>query len=255
MLVAEDNRVNQQVIERLLERAGHTVVMAADGGQALALLEGRNVDLVLMDVQMPEVDGFTATAEIRRRERERGGAACLPIVALTAHAMKGDREKCLAAGMDDYLAKPVTSEALAEVLGRVFGGGGLVHEGSAADVGASKTPLDLARFQAYVGGDHALLRDLLTIFVEDVGGHLDAVRAAMDPFDAPGLARAAHTIKGSLRAIAATRAASLAERLERAGRGRDAALATIVMRRFEREIERLLVFITGLKPALEPSPA
>ena len=120
VLVAEDNRVNQEVIRRLLQKAGHTVVLAPNGRAALDALEGQAVDLVLMDVQMPEMDGFTATAAIREREAASGGAR-LPIVALTAHAMKGDREKCLAAGMDDYLAKPVTPEALADVLARLGG--------------------------------------------------------------------------------------------------------------------------------------
>jgi signal transduction histidine kinase/CheY-like chemotaxis protein/HPt (histidine-containing phosphotransfer) domain-containing protein len=255
VLVAEDNRVNQQIIQRLVERLGHSAVLAADGQQALSVLEEQGIDLVLMDVQMPEVDGFAATAEIRRRERARGGASRVPIVALTAYAMKGDREKCLAAGMDDYLAKPVTPETLAEVLGRLFAEVAPVPESPSAEAVAAGPPLDLAGFRAYVGGDQTLMRKLLTIFVEDVDAHLDAVRASVNPFDAPALARAAHTIKGSLRAIAAPCAASLAERLERAGRGRDPVLAAVVMRRFEREVARLLAFIGEIRPALEASAA
>ena len=114
VLLAEDNRVNQRLATRLLEKRGHSVVVAADGREALAAIEKEGFDLVLMDLQMPEMDGFEATVAIR--EKEKAGGARLPIVALTAHAMKGDREKCLAAGMDGYLTKPIRTAELEEVL-------------------------------------------------------------------------------------------------------------------------------------------
>jgi CheY-like chemotaxis protein len=116
VLVAEDNAVNQRLIVRLLEKRGHRVVLVDNGLQALAALEKESFDLVLMDVQMPEMDGFEATAAIRTRERS--GGSHQTIVALTAHAMKGDREKCLALGMDGYLSKPVRPQDLDEVLAR-----------------------------------------------------------------------------------------------------------------------------------------
>ena len=114
ILLAEDNRVNQRLATRLLEKRGHSVVVAADGREALAAIAKEGFDLVLMDLQMPEMDGFEATVAIR--EKEKAGGARLPIVALTAHAMKGDREKCLAAGMDGYLTKPIRTPELDEVL-------------------------------------------------------------------------------------------------------------------------------------------
>jgi len=114
VLVAEDNLVNQQLAKRLLEKRGHRVVVAANGREALAAVEKENFDLVLMDVQMPEMDGLEATAAIREKEKDNG--ARLPVVALTAHAMKGDRERCLAAGMDGYLSKPIRSQELDKVL-------------------------------------------------------------------------------------------------------------------------------------------
>src|SRR4051794_24434907 len=107
ILLVEDNPVNQKVAARLLEKHGHTVVVAWDGKEALRTLAVRDFDLVLMDVQMPEMDGLEATAAIRAGEQ--GTDRHLPIVALTAHAMKGDREKCLQAGMDGYVPKPVQS--------------------------------------------------------------------------------------------------------------------------------------------------
>jgi two-component system sensor histidine kinase/response regulator len=114
VLVAEDNLVNQRLVTRLLEKRGHFVVVAGNGQEALEALEKEGFDLVLMDVQMPVMDGFEATAAIRKREEGKG--IRVPVVALTAHAMKGDREKCLAAGMDGYLTKPIRPQQLDELL-------------------------------------------------------------------------------------------------------------------------------------------
>ena len=117
VLLAEDNAVNRKVAVRLLEKRGHTVVAVEDGRQALRALDGERFDVALMDVQMPEMDGFEATAAVRARERVEGGH--LPIVALTAYAMKGDRERCLEAGMDAYVAKPVNADELFATLERL----------------------------------------------------------------------------------------------------------------------------------------
>jgi two-component system sensor histidine kinase/response regulator len=114
VLLAEDNAVNQKIACRFLEKAGHHVTLASDGRQALAAIERENFDVVLMDVQMPEMDGFEATAAIRAQERDTGKR--LPIIAMTAHAMAGDRERCLAAGMDNYIAKPISARALIGLL-------------------------------------------------------------------------------------------------------------------------------------------
>jgi two-component system sensor histidine kinase/response regulator len=116
VLLAEDNAVNQKVASRLLEKQGHHVTVAPDGREALAALDRENFDAVLMDVQMPEMDGFEATAAIRARERDTGRH--LPIIAMTAHAMQGDRERCLAAGMDSYISKPIKARELIELLER-----------------------------------------------------------------------------------------------------------------------------------------
>jgi CheY-like chemotaxis protein len=116
VLLAEDNRINQAVATGLLKKRGHHVVVAADGREALSVLERTTVDLILMDIQMPEIDGFAATAVIREREKTTG--AHIPIVALTAHAMRGDRERFLAAGMDDYLSKPIQAKELDQVVER-----------------------------------------------------------------------------------------------------------------------------------------
>ncbi|HEY6292655.1 MAG TPA: ATP-binding protein [Terriglobia bacterium] len=114
ILLAEDNPVNQTLTVRLLEKGGHAVTVAKDGREALAALEKQSFDLVLMDIQMPEMDGFEATAAIREREKETGDR--LPVIAMTAHAMKGDQERCLAAGMDAYLSKPIRSDEMFAVI-------------------------------------------------------------------------------------------------------------------------------------------
>ena len=135
VLVAEDNAVNQQVAVGMLERAGHEATVAANGREVLALLERETFDVVLMDVQMPELDGLEATAAIRERERATGGH--LPIVALTAHAMKGDAERCLAAGMDAYLAKPLQPRELVAAIDGVLGP---ATTGAAASAGPRVRP-------------------------------------------------------------------------------------------------------------------
>jgi CheY-like chemotaxis protein len=117
VLVAEDNAVNQRLVVRILEKLGHSAILAGDGRQAVQEAARNDIDLVLMDVQMPEMDGFEATAEIRAQERETGTHH--PIIAMTAHAMKGDQERCLAAGMDGYLSKPIQLRMLREILEQV----------------------------------------------------------------------------------------------------------------------------------------
>ena len=116
VLVAEDNVVNQLLATRLLEKRGHRVVMTANGHEALKALAKDRFDVVLMDVQMPEMDGLQATAALREKEKEKGDGIHQPVVALTAHVMKGDQERCLAAGMDGYLAKPIAAQDLDAIL-------------------------------------------------------------------------------------------------------------------------------------------
>jgi CheY-like chemotaxis protein len=150
ILLADDNAVNQLLTSRLLERQGHQVVVCRNGREALERLDQEHVDLVLMDVQMPEMDGFEATAAIRTKEATTG--AHVPILAMTAHALKGDRDRCLAAGMDDYVSKPIHPDKLFEAITRL-----LASRPGGMD-GALARPSDpSARFAAAEqGGDGAI---------------------------------------------------------------------------------------------------
>ena len=231
--MAEDNHVNQLVIRRLLERMGHAVVVCDDGRAAVAAIERERPDVVLMDVQMPEMDGFAATAAIREREAARPGGDRLPIVALTAYAMKGDRERCLAAGMDDYLTKPIRHAELAAVLARV----GSEARGAAPDeLGPA---LDEAAALANAGDDRQLLGELLGVFLEDSPGHLLAIREAVAGADPAALMRAAHTMSGSLRVLGAARATGLVGPLEALGREGRVEGAAALLARLEPELERV----------------
>jgi CheY-like chemotaxis protein len=187
ILLAEDNAVNQKLAVRLLEKHGHTVIVAGDGREALATLEKFSFDgfdLVLMDVQMPEMDGYKATAAIRERETATGKH--LPIVAMTARAMKGDRERCLEAGMDEYISKPIEVEQLLAVI-----------EGSVPLSLKSRQPLeknskqvvDWSEALARVEGDRQLLADLARLFFEGCPKLLGALREAIESRDAGALER------------------------------------------------------------------
>jgi CheY-like chemotaxis protein len=230
-MVAEDNRVNQQLAVRLLEKRGHSVVVAGNGREAVAAFEREAFDVIFMDVQMPEMGGFEATAAIRARENEHQR---LPIIAMTARAMKGDREACLAAGMDGYIAKPISSKVLFEQLECLT-----VRDAPASEV-------DMDALLARVEGDRELLGDLVRIFLEDSPARLAALQAAVQQHDPAALQTPAHAIKGSAANFGAPEAVVAAEQLEKMGRGGD---LTGVGAAFG-ELERSMSQLTGKLAAL-----
>jgi len=184
VLVAEDNVVNQRVASGLLRKRGHDVTVVADGRAAITAILGESFDVVLMDVQMPEMDGFEATAEIREREKA-SGSGHVRIIAMTAHAMAGDRDRCLRAGMDGYLSKPLDPQLLRAVVEEEAGVGGLrpVFEREAA----------LER----LGGDTQLLSEVIRLFLADCPLRLAAMKMALDTRDADAIAKEAHQLKGA----------------------------------------------------------
>jgi CheY-like chemotaxis protein/HPt (histidine-containing phosphotransfer) domain-containing protein len=208
ILLAEDNVVNQRLAAHFLERRNHSVTIASNGRDALAHMAAGHFDVVLMDVQMPHMDGFETTAAIRSREKRNGHRT--PIIAMTAHAMQGDRERCLAAGMDDYIAKPLQQEKLFAILDRVTSGApGHTHQ---ANVTVRTTVLERA------GGDAALADELVHILLRETPSLLATVSAAIDCRDHPALARAAHTLKGAVGSLGMTSAERCAMALETLGR-------------------------------------
>jgi PAS domain S-box-containing protein len=238
ILLAEDHPINQELAVRLLTRDGHSVTVAGNGREALRLLGEEAFDLVLMDVEMPEMSGLETTRLIR--ERERGTGRRLPIIALTAHAMKGDRERCLAAGMDGYLAKPVRPEELRAALG------GLPSQPTVPESPAppSDAELDRAAALAHTGGDPALLGELAAIFRGDCPRLLAALHGALAAGNAEGLRVAAHTLKGSLACLGAVPAARQAQQLEGLARRGDLAAAAAALAAVEEALDRV-------RPALE----
>ncbi|TMA54056.1 MAG: response regulator [Deltaproteobacteria bacterium] len=236
VLLAEDNAVNRKVAVRLLEKRGHSVVAVEDGRQALRALDRERFDVVLMDVQMPEMDGFEATAAVRARERGRGEH--VPIVALTAHAMKGDRERCLEVGMDAYVSKPVDAGELFATLERVVTGGGSRSVVEPPHVSDGDI-LDRATLLERADGDPELLVDLLNTFRDDSAKLLAEIRSALARREARALARPAHTLKGALATLAAGAAAEAASRLESIGRADDIDRAEEACAALDRELRRL----------------
>jgi two-component system sensor histidine kinase/response regulator len=242
VLVAEDNAVNQVLIVRLLEKLGHVPVVTNNGQEAVDAYERHPFDVVLMDVQMPVMDGFVATAAIREREAQCPDRRRLPIMALTAYALPGDRERCLAAGMDDYLTKPVKPTELAAALIRLFrdNRSGPIPPASAPASPAEWTDIDLATALDHTGGDRELLDELLTVFAQDTPGRMDAIRRAIDRGDAPEVMREAHTLKGSLRLFGAVTAAGVAQDLEALARAGDMNGARDMAAALDRQLEHIL---------------
>jgi PAS domain S-box-containing protein len=214
VLLVEDNPVNQKLSIRLLEKQGHQVVLAVNGREAIETVAREAFDVVLMDVQMPEMGGLEATAEIRRREGATGSH--VPIVAMTAHAMKGDRERCLEAGMDAYLSKPIQTRELGRVLGELFPGSvevDSVEIEPPASRGPDRVTL-LKRFE----GEEDLLREVVPVFLESYPPLLAEVRAAVEAGDGRRLRFAAHTLKGMAGNFGAVEASAAAHALEERGK-------------------------------------
>jgi CheY-like chemotaxis protein/HPt (histidine-containing phosphotransfer) domain-containing protein len=254
VLLAEDNAVNRALVVRALQKRGHRVETASNGRIALDRLERAGdtpFDVVLMDVQMPDIDGLEATVTVRQRERATG--AHVPIIALTAHAMTGDRERCLAAGMDDYLTKPVRPIELVDAVERAAADGDTVKERkerkdrkenlalrpSRSSRSTNVAVFDAERLIARLNGDRRLMRELITIFRADAPTMMRRIKRAGSKRDADGLGKAAHALKGSLSTIGASSAQQAAAQLEAAARAGNVTHARTLIDALTTEISRL----------------
>ena len=235
ILVAEDNLINQKLTIRILEKLGYQSDVVENGQEALAALAGGSYALVLMDCQMPIVDGFEATKLLRQREATDQESAApdsyetrhIPIVALTANAMRGDRERCLAAGMDDYLTKPIRKDDLKGVLERWISPS--VHpqvtypndterRENGTDTEALPVIFDVAATLRNIGGDKALLEDLVELFLERYETMLERIRTALASKDQAAVEQAAHALKGTANNLSASEVVLSAGQLEALGR-------------------------------------
>ncbi|MGB2981828.1 MAG: PAS domain S-box protein [Candidatus Zixiibacteriota bacterium] len=245
ILLAEDNPMNQKLAVALLKKAGYSIDAVENGRLAVEAINRRAYDLVLMDVQMPEMDGFEATKTIRRKQDEK---RCIPIVAMTAHAMKGDREKCLQAGMDDYVAKPIEPQELLDTIERWTRS----CDPNEATVGRKETvadgslpviPIDLEAALDRFDGDKEFLTNMLQEFLDSAFGQLETLKKAVEREDAELIEREAHSIKGAAGNLGATGIADVSLKLELLGRKANLSGASEVIAKLKTEFKRLEEYV------------
>ena len=210
ILVAEDTAFNQKFIQRLLDRWNHKISLVGNGREALEVLKNESFDIVLMDVQMPQLNGLEATKAIRIDEQQSKNH--IPIIAMTAHAIKGDRERCLEAGMDEYISKPIDSDKLFDAIEKLTKAPG--HPDGTEDLSPA---IDKETLLKAFDGDWNFLKEVVDVFLSDYPRLLDDLRRAHKESDSETLMRAAHSLKGMMKNFQAEPAAEVAFELEKKG--------------------------------------
>ncbi len=238
ILLAEDNVVNQHLTIRMLEKHGHRVTLAVNGREGLAILRERAFDVVIMDVQMPEMDGFETTAAIRKHESAKG-LRRVPVIAMTAHAMKGDRERCLEAGMDDYVSKPIRPKDLFAAIDRQMGLAPPVAAIPAAE-SAGTDVFDMADVLTRFEGDKTAVAETVRLFLDECPRWRLGLRQAVARRDAARVTREAHNVKGALGSVGAHRATEVAGNLEDMGASSDFDSMDAALVSFEKEMALLI---------------
>jgi signal transduction histidine kinase/DNA-binding response OmpR family regulator/HPt (histidine-containing phosphotransfer) domain-containing protein len=245
ILLAEDNPVNQMTATTMLEKLGHAVVVANNGRQAIDKIKEQRFDIVFMDVQMPEMDGVTATGEIRKSEKVTGRH--IPIVAMTAHAMKGDKEKCLEAGMDDYVSKPIRRKDLADVIGRISerfltevpANGEAAAAAAAGAKAGGPMILDEPALLEECDNDKALLARMVEVFDRDASQRLPRLREAVRTGAAVAVKEEAHALKGGIGTFYAKAAYDTAYVLEKMGADNNLSNAQATLQTLEGQLQTL----------------
>jgi PAS domain S-box-containing protein len=236
VLVAEDNATSQLIARKTLEKMGHTVTIAANGLEATLLVEEHSYDLVLMDAEMPVMNGLEATRYIRRREKDSGRH--IPIVAMTAYAMKEDREKCLEVGMDGYLSKPAKTDDINSILGELFRG----------EAETLPPAVDMDAAMKVFGGDNELMKEAAGIFLEeDYPEQIAIIKDGLSRRDATTVKVAAHSVKGAARSLGGLVLGEVALRLEEAGKNGDLKNAEALVDEMEIEVKRFSDFFREAK--------
>ena len=245
VLLAEDNLVNQNLAIGLLTKQGHQTTLARNGVEAVELYTSQDFDVVLMDVQMPLMDGLEATAEIRKFEEQTG--LHTPIVAMTAHAMRGDRERCLEGGMDEYLSKPIRGRQIADMFQRLE-----LHSSSAPsespETAGTDADVNWNEALASVDGDRELLREVIDTFLQEAPILMTTLQESVESGDASAMHRAAHTFKGALMSLGALGVSDLARELEELGRSGSTEGAAEMLTRFEAECTKSIEVISSFQP-------
>ncbi|NNL13962.1 MAG: response regulator [Acidimicrobiia bacterium] len=251
VLVADDSPTNRHLAKSLLVKRGHTVVTANDGNEAVAEFEKGGIDVILMDVSMPECDGLEATGVIRRQEALSG--THVPIIALTAHAMDGDRERCLQAGMDAYVSKPFNADELFATMAHLarspLADDGAAPEPALEPVEESPTALDRREALQRVEGNLELLAEMVGLFVDEYPSVTGAIEDGLAEGDLEMVASAAHQLKGNLATFAARDGAAAAANLEATARSGDAAGSAVAWEQFLDVFSRLEPELTALRAA------
>jgi PAS domain S-box-containing protein len=229
VLLAEDNPVNQTLAVKILERLGHKVLVVNDGKEAIGRTQAEDFDLIFMDVQMPEMDGLEATMAIRAAEA--GTGKHVPIVAMTAHAMKGDREKCLSAGMDGYLSKPIRIDELKQAISEAEKTRQSLEQKPFRAIGQIELLLDS------VMGDRGLLVEMAELWLADSEKQERQIREGLDSGDAIMIQRAAHALKGSVGTFQASAAMEAAKQLEMCAKDADLVAARKAFDRLSTQID------------------
>jgi two-component system sensor histidine kinase/response regulator len=246
ILLAEDNEINQRVAVGILEQRGHSVTVAANGKLALTALGKERFDLILMDVQMPVMTGLEAVAAIREQEHTSG--AHIPIIAMTAHAMDGDRQRCLDAGMDRYLAKPIRARELLQSIENLMS---VLAETapSVPDLASNRALLDRSAMLDCVGGNQELLQAVIGVFLKNCPDLVTQIRSAVADGDCDALKLAAHSLRGAASNFLTASAIQAATRLEEMGRESRLLSAEDELSTLEKEIARVEPELSALVAA------